>query len=145
MHLAGCRVQPQVPQHQRRGAARRPAPHQRAHPGEQLLALERLDEIVVGAGVESLDTIVEIGPGREDQDRDVVVLAQSAKHLDAVELGQPEVEDHQVRHELGRRNERLVAVARAADLVSLLAQRAAQDVGDLLVVLDDEDPPRGCF
>ena len=36
--------------------------------------------------------------------------------------------------------ERLDAVGGGAHLVALLAQRAAQDVGDLGVVLDDEDP-----
>ena len=53
-------------------------------------------------------------------------------------FGQPEVEDHEVGHELLGDLERRDAVGRGAHLVALLAQRAAQDVGDLVVVLDDE-------
>src|SRR3954447_18414411 len=46
-------VQREVADHERGAAARRPAAQQRAQAGEQLLALERLDEVVVGAGVEA--------------------------------------------------------------------------------------------
>src|SRR3954463_996685 len=52
--LMGVGVEREVACGQRGGAARRPAAQQRAHAGEQLLALERLDEIVVGARVEPL-------------------------------------------------------------------------------------------
>ena len=48
-------VERQVAADERGGAARRPAAQQRAQPREQLLALERLDEVVVGARVEALD------------------------------------------------------------------------------------------
>src|SRR4051812_24071739 len=49
--LMRIRVQREVGDDERRAAARRPAAQQRAQAGEQLLALERLDEVVVGAGV----------------------------------------------------------------------------------------------
>ena len=42
-------------------AAARCAPaHQRAHAGEQLLALERLDEVVVGAGLQPAHAVVDL-------------------------------------------------------------------------------------
>ena len=52
--------------------------------------------------------------------------------------GQAEVEDDEVGDELLGGAQRLDAVGRGAHLVALLAQRAAQHVGDLGVVLDDE-------
>src|SRR3954464_9032745 len=53
--LVGIGVQRQVGDDERRAAARRRPREQRAQAGEQLLALERLDEVVVGARVEALD------------------------------------------------------------------------------------------
>ena len=140
--LAGVGVEAQVADHERGAAARRTAAHQRAHPREQLLALERLHEVVVGAGVEALDAVVELAAGGEDQDRHVGLGAQPPADLDPVEAGQAEVEDDQVGDELLRGPQRLDPVDRGADLVALLAQGAAQDVGDRLVVLDHEHASR---
>src|SRR3954452_19454367 len=47
--LVRVRVQREVGDHERRAAARGTAAQKRPQPGEQLLALERLDEVVVGA------------------------------------------------------------------------------------------------
>src|SRR3954447_3376883 len=54
-HLVGVGVERQVAHAQRGHAARGPAPQQRAHAGEQLLALERLDQVVVRADVQPFD------------------------------------------------------------------------------------------
>ena len=134
----GVGVQREVADHDRGAAARRPAAQQGAQAGEQLLALEGLDQVVVGARVEALDARLERVAGGEHQDRDVVRGAQPARHLHAVELGQPEVEDDEVGVEGRRLVERRLAVCGHAHLVALQAQRPLQDLGDLLVVLDDE-------
>src|SRR4051812_21119847 len=84
-HLVRVGVQREVSDAQRGHAARRTAAQQRPQPREQLLALERLDEVVVGADVETLDARVERVARGEDQDRGVVlVLAQPAGDVDAV-------------------------------------------------------------
>src|SRR3954451_24957953 len=88
--------QGQVPRPWRRHPARRPPPQQRAHAREQLLSLERLDEVVVGADVEALDARVECVARGEDEDRRVVlVVAQALRDVDPVEAGEAEVEDDQ--------------------------------------------------
>ena len=94
--LVGVDVEREIADAQGSRAARRAAAQQGAHPREQLLALERLDEIVVGARVETLYAGLERVARGEDQDRHVVVGAQRAGDLQAVESGQAEVEDHQV-------------------------------------------------
>src|SRR4051812_10764386 len=91
--LVRVRVQRQVGHDQRGAAARRAPAQERAQPGEQLLALERLDEIVVGAGVEALDARLDRVAGGEHEDRYVVGGAQAPGDLDAVDLRQAEVED----------------------------------------------------
>ena len=129
----------QVGDPQRRHPARRAPAQQRAHAREQLLALERLDEVVVGADVEPLDARVQRVARGEDEDRRVVlVAAQLARDLDAVHPRQAEVEHDQVGEEGLGLVERLGAVARELDVVALHPQRALQDLGDLLVVLDHE-------
>ena len=137
-HLVRVRVQGQVGDGQRRRPAWRAAAQQRAQPREQLLTLERLDEVVVGTGVQALDAGLQRVAGGEHEDRHVVGRAQPAGHLDAVELGQPEVEDDEVGVERRRLAQRRLAVGGDAHLVALQAQRALEDLGDLLVVLDDE-------
>src|SRR3954451_6035093 len=54
-HLVGVGIEREVADPERGHPARGPAPEQRAHTREQLLALERLDEVVVGADVEALN------------------------------------------------------------------------------------------
>jgi hypothetical protein len=61
-----------------------------------------------------------------------------AGDLDAVHARQAEVEDDQIGEERLGVVERLGAVPGELDVVTLHAQRALQNLGDLLVVLDDE-------
>ena len=130
----------QVGHPQRRHPARRPPPQQRAHPREQLLALERLDEVVVGADVEPLHARVQrVARGQHEDRRVVLVAAQLAGDLDAVHARQAEVEDDEIRQERLRVVQRLGAVVGELDVVALHAQRALEDLGDLLIVLDDEN------
>src|SRR5690348_13015726 len=133
-------VEHEVADAQRRHAARRPAAQQRAHACQQLLALERLDEVVVSADVEALDAGLQRVARGEDQDRHLVAaLAQAAGDVHAVEPGEAEVEDDQVGQEGMRLLEALDPVSCELDLIPLEAQRALEDLRDLLVVLDDED------
>ena len=136
----GVRVEAQVADHQEGAAARRAAAQQRAQPREQLVALEGLDEVVVGAGVEALHARLDGVAGGEHQDRHVAVLAQPPAHLHAVQLRQPEVEHHRVGLEHAGLVEGGLAVAGHAHLVALLVERAAQDAGDVGVVLHHEHP-----
>ena len=105
----------------------------------------RLHQVIVGAEVEALDAVLELGPGGEDEDRDVIGLAQPAKDLDSVDLRKAEIEDHQVRQELGGGAQRLFAVAGGAHLVPLGPECAPKHVGDLCVVLDDQNATRDCL
>src|SRR5215212_4811797 len=148
MHLVRVRVEGEVADAQRGHPARRPAPQQRAQPREQLLALERLDEVVVGADVEPLDARVErVAGGQHEDGRVVLVLAQASRDVDAVHPRQAQVEHEDVGQERVHLVERGDAVTGELDLVALEPQRPLQDLGDLLVVLDYEDAygPVGCL
>ncbi len=132
-------IELQIADGQIRLAARRAAPQQGPEPGEQLLALERLDEVVVGARVESLDARLDRVARGQHEDRHVVLLAaQLLGDVEAVHPRQAKVEDHEIGQEPVRLVERHEPVLGDADLVALHPQRALEHLGDRVVVLDDE-------
>src|SRR4029077_19433045 len=59
--------------------------------------------------------------------------------LHAVESRQAEIEDHEVGREGAPVLERRRTVGRGAYLIALHAQRALERLGDVLVILDDQD------
>jgi hypothetical protein len=63
------------------------AAQHRLDAGQQLVDLERLDEVVVGAALEAEHALVELAAGREHDDRgDRAEAAQLAAHGEAVEV-----------------------------------------------------------
>ncbi len=81
------------------------APQQGPASGRQLGDVEGLDEVVVGADVQSGDPVAQAAPGGQDQDRDGVVVApQPLDQVQAVAVWQPQVEEHEV---VGREAPRL--------------------------------------
>src|SRR6478735_7540048 len=111
--LMRVRVQGEIADAQRGHAARRAAPQQGAHARQQLLALERLDEIVVGADVKTLHARLQRVAGGEHQDRRVIaVVAQALGDVDAVQARQTEVQHDDVRQKGVRFIEAANAIAR---------------------------------
>src|SRR4051812_36871968 len=143
--LAGVGIEDEVAYLHRGGATRGTAPQQRPDPRQQLLALERLDQVIVGAAVEAGDAVLGLGAGGQHQDRHVAIAAQAPTDLDPVESRQAEVEDDEVGKEAGSDVERLGSVGGGADFVALVAERAAEHVGDVDVVLDDENAAASLF
>ncbi len=70
------------------------AAHQRAQAGVELLQGEGFDHVVVGAGIQSDDPIVEGIASGEDQHRQLVPFAaQLAQQAEAVDIGQVEIQN----------------------------------------------------
>ena len=69
------------------------------HGGDELGALERLDQVGQGAGVAGLFDEVALGVGGEDQHGRLLVVGDLSGHLETVEAGHPDVEDGQVGFE----------------------------------------------
>ena len=105
--------------------------------------MERLDQVVVGAGAQAADLLLDLALGGEHDDRDVAGRAllgpDLRRDLVAVELGQHDVEEDQVGRLGAPQAESLGAVRRDDDLVALLLQRVLQQSLDVRVVVDDED------
>ncbi len=102
--LPAGEVDPQVPEHHRRplrreliGRPGRPRAAQHGlHAGDQLARAERLGEVVVRPDRQADQGVDLVGPGGEDEDVAVAERPQLPAHLDAVQAGQAQVEDHHV-------------------------------------------------
>ena len=100
--LSSSSVEVADDQHRRRrGLLCAGPPHQRAQPGDQLLEGERLGDVVVAAGGQAGDPVLDGVAGGQEHDGYVGVGgAHPAQHLEAVEVGQHHVEDDGVGPEL---------------------------------------------
>ena len=111
-------------------------------PRDQDGQVERLRQIVVGASLEPLQHVLLPSARGQHQDRhEVPGGAQFGRHGEAVLARQHDVEDHHVeRLPLTQRQvERLLAACGDRDLMPLGGQVEADAVGDVLLVLDDQD------
>ena len=117
-----------------------PAPQERAHAGDELLARERLDEVVVGARVQPGDAVRNAVAGGEEQDRQREPLrAQPPTDGEAVHPRHGDVEDDEVRDGPLNGSERAASVRRRRDIVPFRRERALEHAPNRGVVVDDED------
>ena len=133
-------VEPQGPALDLALGVARGAAHLRAHARQQLLHVEGLGEIVVGAGVHAGDLVAPAIARGEDDDRHLAVgAAPLLEDGDAVHLRQADVEDDDVVG-LGVAEEvALLAVGRGVDGVARIGQRRDELAVQILVILNDQD------
>jgi hypothetical protein len=116
------------------------AAQHRPDAGQEFLDAERFGDVVIGAGVEGVDLLPAVQAAGQDDDRYRGPGAQLADDLDAVEVGQAEVEHDQVGVLAGGGVQGLHAVAGGDDLVLAGVQVDPQRPQDLRFVVDDEQP-----
>src|SRR5262249_37133978 len=113
-------------------------------PREQLLAAERLDDIVVGAGAEA-PYLVDLAAPRGEQDhRHVAEVAEPLERLETVELRHREVEDDEVGPAVVEGAERGAPVPRGRDVVASAWKKLLEQRAEVVIVVDDEHPPQRC-
>ena len=127
---------------QQRITGREPG-QQALDPGEQLRRVEWLDQIIVGAGPQTPDLLLHFPLCREHDDRHVrgatLLAADLGRHLVAVQLGQHDVQEDQVRRLCAPQPEAFGSVRGDDDVVPLLLEGVLQQSLDIRVVIDDED------
>lgn len=116
------------------------APGERADPGQQLVELERLGEVVVGSGIEPADHVLHRIARSEHQDRSAATFAPELRgDLKAVLLRQHHVEQDDVVIVYVSQQGGLIAVGRYVHHVALLLQTVVDEPGHLTVIFYDED------
>ena len=94
---------------------------------QQFTEIERLDEIIVGAGVESYDSVLDRVPCCEHQDwKNRTSRAHLAAHLKAIFARQHDIQNHQIIVVDARLIQRHLPVRRDIYGVALLAQSLRQ-------------------
>jgi hypothetical protein len=113
--------------------------------GVQLGEGEGLGEVVVAAGLQAADAVVELGAGTEDDDGQLVLLrAQGLDQRQPIELGEHEVNDGGRVVTLPGERKAIEAVGRVVHGKARLLQPAGDKGGELGIVLDDQDAHGRC-
>ncbi len=119
---------PSVPRHV--------APERRAHTRQQLRRAERLGHVVVSARIERGDLLLFHGASGEHDDRHGRPLAHASNQREAIPIGQPQVDEHQVGLVSPRFDLAAPAVLRFDDPIARRLEQHAHDVADLRLVFD---------
>ena len=111
-------------------------------PRQELAEGEGLDEVVVGAGIETLDLVLDRVARGQHQDLGADPRARSSRQSSRPSREPASRRSRMIRSGGGGDEllERRVGVADRLDRVALLGQSFLQELRDLLLVLDDEDP-----
>jgi hypothetical protein len=123
----------------RRGAEGRPA-GKREQTRHQLFEGKGLDEVIVAAGRQSLDAIVDAGKVGEEQHRRRYAFRPCQRHdAETVEMGQHAVEDDDVEGPPDRHLDPVASILGDLGVVPARTQPVRKVAGGLFVVLDDQD------
>ena len=115
-----------------------PAKH-RPDAGQHLLHLEGLDDVVVRPLLQAGDFVLRLPLGGEHDDRGLVPLPDFFQHGPAVHDGQHDVQQHQVGLVGAEQLHTFAAVLGHLSLKALLLQVEMEQLGDVGVVLHDQD------
>ena len=113
------------------------AAEHRSDPGLQLTGAEWLDQIVVGTRIEGPDDLVLHTTGGGHDHRHRADRTDHLEQLEPIEIGKPEVEDHQVGCTLYRRFEALHGGCCRDHVVAMAGEHPSHQIAYLQVVFDE--------
>ena len=112
----------------------------RTDASEELSIVERLGDVVVGPQLEPGDHVVAVVLRSHHDDRHVAEATQLATHLEAIEAGQPDVEQHQLD---GLENESFDGLRTGRSLdddEAFVLQQQSHECANRMVVFDHHHP-----
>src|SRR5262245_25335294 len=112
------------------------------HPRAKLLRAERLADVIIRPGVEPALDVGLLAARSEQDDRHLArrfVLAETSRHLEAVQLRHHHVEDGEIRLRAPSELERLCAVTCLEHGVARALEAEDDQLEDVLVVVGGED------
>ena len=110
---------------------------------DQLLEKVGLGHVIGGAEIEALESRGQIALGRQDDHREVGALADLAQHVEAVHLGEHQIQDDAAGLEVDQALAHAGAGRHQLDQPTLFPEATDQVSGDGGIVLDHQHPQRG--
>lgn len=139
-HLPGCGIQAEVAHAEHDGPLDRAATRERAQPRQQLTERERLRHIVVSAGVQPGDPVLDGHTGGEHQYRGPHPgVPEPPADGEAVQPGKHDIQDDRVVDGLGSHPQPVVAGHGDVGDVPLLGEASPEQGSHLRLVLDDQE------
>ena len=120
--------------------ARAIAAEERLDARGELVVVERLAEIVVGADPQANHAIGRVVLRREEQHWYVRIATELQAETDPVDARHEHVEGDEIGVQLGERGHRLARIGDRVDLVTGLGQHRTDQGRDVSVVVDHQDP-----
>ena len=117
----------------------RKAPERGANAREQLLDRKRLSQVVIGAGIERSDLVRVLAARRDHDDRHARPRAHRLHHLDAVHIGQAQIEQHNARRLRRSGGDGGVGGLHSHMAQTVRLERGDDKVADGGIVLNDQD------
>jgi len=121
------------------GDLRAAAAKDRAEACFDLLDPERLDDVVIGATIQGPDHVRVVVACGDDDDRHLADRPKHRQNLQAINVRQPEVEEHDVRWVVDCGLQPGHATVARGDGVAQVGQRPGDRRADAVVVLDQQD------
>jgi hypothetical protein len=102
---------------------------------------EGFGQVIIGAGLQTADTVVHSGLGAQDDDRGLnFLLAETSDEAEPVQLGEHDVDDGGVIVDgAGERQASSSPSGAGVDGIAILLQAIGHERGDLGVVFNDQD------
>ena len=110
----------------------------RADPGQQLGGAEGLGQIVVGPLVQCRYLVPLVRAGGDHHHRQAGPAPQLPEDVQPVHVGQAQIQNHQIRAVGGDHGKPLRPGAGLDGLIALAVQHGGDELGDALLVLDDQ-------
>src|SRR5439155_24483007 len=111
-----------------------------ANPCQELVEREGLRQVVAGAEPEAVQLRRQVGPRRDDHDRQAwLPRLERAEHTQPVEARQEQVEDDQVAAQSFGKAEPLLAVSRSENGEAFGLESTRDEVQDPRLIFDDEN------
>ncbi len=114
------------------------SPRESPDASEQFIDRERLGDVVIRAGIQSVHLVRRVRTARDDQDRYLGPSAERLHYLDTVELRHSQIQHHQVGAMRGGQVQRLDTVVGGDDVVAAGAERDLECAEDLWIVVCDQ-------
>ena len=111
--------------------------------GGQLLGDHRLGDVVVGTRLEPGHEVVGVGLGGDDDDRGDALRPQRPAHVEAGQVGQPQIEQHEIELALVEQGQAARPRGGLSDVVALVFESHRQGQADVIVILDEQQRVHG--